>query len=835
MGQRKTSYSSNNAIYSHPNKLLENHLLSVGKLSQEILSSKRFNLDSYIEKCVIQDISYLIGVTHDSGKASFYFQDYIREKDEEKKQKLKNKPETHHACLSAIFTYYTVSKYLSDKDLLTKKYYNYFPIISFLVVKRHHGNLNNTDDEIVTFEEEVLESQAKTIYFDKLNDIYKRLLSKIGINFDCFFIKEKLLTEKPVYIYGKISEYKKEYQEDLEKEKKLIIYIEDDSTFFYYFIIMLLYSVLLDADKTDAAELEKIERVEIDENIVDKYIKTKFNEDDNKINQIRDSIYNEVISRGKEISLREDKILSLNVPTGTGKTLTSLSFAIKLKKRIEREKDYNPRIIYALPFLSIIDQNFNVFEDVFKSVNGEVPYSDLLLKHHHLSDIIYKTKEDEFESISKDVSKDILLIEGWNSEIVVTTFMQLFYSLISNKNRAIRKFHNITNSIIILDEVQSIPHKYWLLFKKTIEFFAEHFETYFIFVTATQPLIFNEEIGEIKSLVEDKKKYFKTLNRVTLVVNLEYLSIEDFKSILKEDILRNPDKDFLVVLNTINSSKAIYEYIKKLHLEKDKLYYLSTNIIPRERLKRINEIKKKKKDRQIIISTQLIEAGVDISVNIAYRDFGPLDSINQIAGRCNRNFGEKKGIVKIFLLKEENNGRVYYPHNIYENFIINKSKNIFRDRNTEIEESEFLKLSEDYFNIINSGKSDDYSENILKDVETLRFGELSKFKLIEEHFYKIDVFVEVDDEAKEVWNKYQSIVSDRTIPPLERKKEFLKIKKQFYDYVIAIPEKFKNELTYFDDKSELGYIAKNELELFYSLETGFKREGINTNSGIMLI
>ncbi len=824
MGRRKISYFSNDNIYSHPDKLLENHLSSVGRLSQEILSSKKLDLNGYIKKSVLSDISYLIGITHDLAKATFYFQDYVREKDEDRKQKLKNKPETHHACLSAIFTYYTIKKYLADKSLLNEGCYKYFPVLSFLVVKRHHGSLSNAYDEIIGFDEKLIETQTKAICFDALNQIYKRLISEIGIKFDCSFIKNKVFTEKPVYIYGKIKEYRKEFQENFENEKMLIRDMGDKHSLFYYLILMLLYSVLLDADRKDAAELQRIERANIYENIVDEYKDIRFKGDRDTINQMRNSIYGEVISKVGEISLEKDKILSLQVPTGTGKTLTSLSFAIKLKKRIKSEKDFNPRIIYSLPFLSIIDQNFNVFEKVFESVSGEIPASNILLKHHHLSDVIYSTKEDEFENADRDINKDLLLIEGWNSEIIVTTFMQLFHSLISNRNRAIRKFHNITNSIIILDEVQAIPHKYWLLFNKIIRFLADHFNTYFILVTATQPLIFNENVGEIKSLIKDKKKYFDDLQRVTLMIDLEHSSIEDLKLKLQEDILKNPDKDFLVVLNTINSSRKIYDYLKELQIENTILYYLSANIIPKERLERIKQIKGEKRHRQIIISTQLIEAGVDISVDIAYRDIGPLDSINQIAGRCNRNFGDKKGIVNIFRLKEESNGKTYYPHSIYESFIISKTKDVFKDRESRIEEPEFLRLSEDYFNKIDSGKSDDYSQSVLEYVEALKFDEISKFQLIEQDYYKIDVFVEIDDDAKVVWQKYQTLISDKTISSLERKKEFLKIKKCFYDYVISIPAKFKNNLTNFDDKHEIGYISYDELDKYYSLDTGFKRE-----------
>ena len=819
---------SSNQIKSHPDKLLKDHLFSVADLSRKIISAKKLNLDSYIDNGILEDISYLIGAGHDCGKATVYFQNYINENDEAKKAKLKNKPETHHSLISSLFTYYIVKQYLSNKNLINNKYYKYLPAIAFFVVKRHHGNLANALDEVILDDnkEEILEKQVKGIDINNVNAIYNKLLLKLDFNFDFKVIRDFILTAEPVYVYGEISRYRKKYTKDLEKEKRIIMNIDEEDTLFYYFTTLFLYSVLLDADKTDAAELKRKERKDIDKEIVDKYREIKFTDKDsnNKINRMRTQIYKEVADKVPLLSLEKDKILSLNVPTGSGKTLASLSFALKLRNRIIDEKNYNPRIVYALPFLSIIDQNFDVFEDVFLSVNGEEPTSDILLKHHHLSDIIYNTREDEFENIDKDIGKDILLIEGWNSEIIITTFMQFFYSLITNRNKAIRKFHNIANSIIILDEIQTIPHKYWLLLNKTIKFLSKCFNTYFILVTATQPLIFDEDEKEIKPLIENKEKHFKSLDRVNLMVNLNPVNVEHFEDILGKDILNNPKKDFLIVLDTVKTSKDIYDYIRKeLNLQKTKLYYLSTNIIPKEILRRIKEIKIEAK-RKIIVSTQLIEAGVDISVDIVCRDFGPLDSINQVAGRCNRSFENEKGLVKIFILKQENNGKRYYPHTIYESFIINKTEEIFKNRGERINEPEFLRISEDYFKAINEGKSDDISNSILKDVEKLKFDELSRFQLIEKDYYKIDVFVEADEEAKEVWHKYQDLISDRKISPFERKKEFLKIRRQFYDYVISIPERFKNKLTDFNDKTEMGYIASYDLDNLYSLETGFRRD-----------
>lgn len=762
---------------------------------------------------------YLIGVGHDFGKATSYFQDYINEKDKTKRAKLKNKPETHHGLISAIFTYYVVKEYLKTKNLLNEKYYEYLPVISFLVVKRHHGNLDNANDEIFfdKTEDEVLEKQIKSISFEKIKETYDSLVP----DFDCRIIREKILRSETINIYDK-EELQKKYVKDLSrKEKRRIRRIDEEQSLFFYFVVLLLYSILLDADKMDAANLKKTERIDIDEDLIDKYKKIKFGNENSKslINHMRNEIYKEVVSNVKCLNLDKDKILSLNVPTGTGKTLTALSFALKLKKRIKEEKGYKVRIIYALPFLSIIDQNFGVCEDIFKTVKKEKPTSDLLLKHHHLSDVIYTKRADEFENVDKDPSKDLLLIEGWNSEIVVTTFIQFFYSLITNKNRAARKFHNMIDSVVILDEVQTVPHKYWLLLNKAIKFFAKYFNTYFILMTATQPLIFDETKDEITSLIKNKEKHFSRLNRVKLITKSDPISLDEFKKVLRNDIIRNPTKSFLVILNTIRFSKEIYKFISKF-VSKSELYYLSTNIIPKERLARITEIKEREKKniRSVIISTQLVEAGVDIDVDTVYRDFAPMDSINQACGRCNRNFGDRQGIVNLFILMENKNGRAYYPYTIYENFIISKTKEVFKENNKkEIEEREFLKLSDRYFEKVNIAKSQDKSNEIIKDVEKLNFDELSKFKLIEKDYPEIDIFVESDKHAQFVWKEYEEIQS--LINLKERKDKFLGIKKDFYDYVISVPA--RSDFDFPPHVNGFYYVSNDQLENYYDKDTGF--------------
>ena len=803
------SFSCN--LYSHPDKLLKEHLSNVGCSSRETLSLKEIDLsDLELKKDVLVDLSYLIGVCHDLGKATEYFQNYIKETDEKKRMQMKSRPETKHGLLSAIFTYFVLREYLKDQQALNESLCDILSVIGYLIVKRHHGNLKDARSEVLDLREDedlvVLGRQIQSIDLNEVKKVYRDLF-KLDLSY--FF-----------------SHYQ-DIVKDILRKKKRIRRLKEEKNIQYSLITQLLYSVLLNSDKVDASGIQMDRnRGEISSDLVDAYkVIEGYNEPEGKINIIRNSIYDDVISTVGGLNL-EQKIYSLNVPTGTGKTLTSLSFALKLRDKLKTEKGFTPKIIYSLPFMSIIDQNFDVFEDVFEKVSGEPPTTDILLKHHHLADIFFETKDNEFET-----TESLFLIEGWNSEIIVTTFVQFFHTLISNKNRALRKYHNIVNSIVILDEVQSIPHEYWLLFKELISVFSKCFNTYFIFVTATQPLIFEPET-EITELVKDKTKYFNEFDRIELIPVLEITPFDEFKEIVRKETEKNKGKDFLIVLNTINSSKELYEHLKSFETEKTSYYYLSTNIIPKERLSRIGNIKTNK-GRKIIVSTQLIEAGVDIDVDIVYRDFSTLDSINQVAGRCNRNYrNDEMGLVKVFVLMDTNSKK-YYQY-IYGDkpILIDKTYQVLKSF-SKINEPLFLEITNEYYMKVKDAMSNDESEKMVSYLFDLKFESLQKnFRLIKQDYEKVDVFIELDDDAKRIWQIYQGIQEENNL--FERRKLFLEIKKKFYDYVISVPEKFRNQVG-FDEKMGIGRISKIEIDQGngYDPETGFKRD--SPGSGTLIL
>lgn len=777
-------------LMSHLNKKLENHLKNVADFSYDV-----FNFLEIENKELFSNISFLIGLTHDFAKSTSFFQTYLS--DHTKKEN------TQHSFLSAIFTYYVVKNYLDKNNI---NFESNLSIISYIVVLAHHGNLKDIT-KLDDYNEKKINSKMVLKQIEDLKSSDDNL-SKFYDDFEIDFFR----------FFDEFDEISEEITDGL-----LIFSFEGNID--NYFYILLFYSSLLDADKMDASESKRINRENIPGDIVDIFKKNNLRDSKDNINKTREEAYQEVNGNILNMDLNE-RILSIELPTGIGKTFTGVSAALKLKERINNELNFNPRIIYSLPFLTIVDQNSDTISSILNesSLNG----SNFLLNHNHLSDMNYKSNDLE----NYDISNSKILIEGWNSEIIVTTFIQFFYSIISNKNKSLRKFHNITNSIILLDEIQSLPYKYWKIINLFFKKLAYEYNCWIILMTATQPYIFKE--NEIKSLVDNVDYYFNKFDRVNYNFNLDSQNFEDFKKEFVDKISNDSKNDYLVVLNTINSSKELYEFIKDYYSVMDydiylddcngicyigddiQLIYLSNNIIPKHRLEKINAIKESHR-QSIVISTQLIEAGVDIDVDIIYRDLAPLDSLVQTAGRCNRSGNKEKGVVNVISLKNEN-GKSYSSF-IYDSLLLNKTKEVLTSLN-QISEKEFnLAAAKNYFKLIyNSGTQDDY---LIKIIKNLRFPEIpSNFKLIEEDIQKVDVFVVINSEAKLLFEKYNDIINN--YKGFNRKNEFLKIKNKFYKYVISVDKTKIGSTNLCND--EIFYIGENDVFRKYDLDTGFKPE-----------
>jgi len=782
-------------LYSHPDKLLIDHLNNVAQSCVEKFRSMQHNLSKYMSKEYWEKLAWLMGFSHDLGKATSYFQKYLFESDDRKRTIMKNQPETGHSLISAVFSYWITREFVKDKE---DGYLQNMPFFLYLIIKKHHGNINNaipSGDEAdeLNIPYKHLDRQRDAINKNELQNLFNMINEKLSLKIQCKNLPESLT------LYFKTELLRKE-KNIFRNRHKLI----DD-----YFIFQYLYSLLLHSDKEDAifGSRPEIPRLSISTDIIKQYKDANFEDSGSRINQIREAIFNDANRSISQIELN-NKIFSLNVPTGSGKTLTALSVALKLRERLNNKIGNSPRIIYGLPYTSIIDQNFDVYQKLF-----DKPKSNLLLKHHHLAEISYRQNDNaaEFEA-----SEARFLIESWESEIIVTTFFQIFHTLFTNRNRMIQKFHKLTNSIVLLDEVQVLPYKYWDLVRNTIKKMSEMFNIYFILITATQPRIF--EHSEIVELIPNKTDYFAQFDRVNLQFEPEKIGLECYIEKCRDEIHQSK-KSYLFVMNTIDSSIRLFNELEKTGLKAD-YFYLATNIIPRHRLNRIKAIKKSK-NRKIIVSTQMIEAGVDIDIQNVWRDFAPLESINQVCGRCNRNFADKKGNVKIFEIVNENHNNTPFSKYIYGKSALSiiETKEALGDR-TSISETEFLHNMDTYYQKLKEKIAGDESDKNLAFMANLQFADLYKsFKLIDNADYdRKDVFVEIDHDAQKVWNHYNNL--SRIKNPFERKNEFLKFRKDFYDYVISVPAKYVNCGE--EHPSGIVYAPLESLEFCYDNDTGWK-------------
>lgn len=786
--------SSSSKLLSHPDKLLRCHLLNVAERSRETVTNLSVNLSRIsLAREDLAEMCWIIGACHDYGKATKFFQEYLMEADGKTKAKLRYRAETNHAHLSSLFTYSQLKTRFKESE---SPIATLIPLIGYEAVRRHHGNLGDMHAEVRGPGEadqnrdlEVFKKQVKETNMEDLIELYYDVFSS-----------EELET-----FNENIEEVYKEIRRSTPVLRKTRRYGEEASI-----LTLFCFSVLVSMDKEDASGLVAARNsAALEPEIIEKYREIcGHDKPETDLNKMRNRIYLNAHEKAYQIDL-DKRIMSLNMPTGSGKTLTGLNFALRLRDRLKNERGMNPRIIYSVSFVSIIDQNSKVFEDAYRSVMGVPPKSDAMLKHHHLADVLYDAAEGEH---GYDVLESQFFVEGWNSEIIFTTFVQLFHSMLTNRNRALRKLHRIANAIVLLDEVQSIPHEYWHLLRKYLNTFSEFFQTYFIFMTATMPYIFPE--NEVTEIIDEPEQYHGFFDRVDLHSCLEEKHIEDFMVEVTEMIRSNPDKRYLIILNTVKSSQRVYNYLKE-QLPEMRRVYLSTMVTPRERLQRIEAIRGDDSP-VIVVSTQLVEAGVDIDMDIVFRDMAPLDSVIQAAGRCNRNFRPERGSIYLVKLVDE---RPFYSY-IYgsTSVLVTRTLNVLENV-AHIAERGFRELVTSFYGKVQKGMSEDRSRQVLECLEMMKFDKLEGFKLIEEDYPKVDVFVEDNLEAEKIWERYVSLreVKDRA----ERRKGFLTIKRELLEHVISVPEAYRNKVGWSED-TEMGYIILSEG--LYDLELGFLRE-----------
>lgn len=504
----------------------------------------------------------------------------------------------------------------------------------------------------------------------------------------------------------------------------------------------LLFSLLLEADKAFLAlRTEHLnhyvyqQRPELPPECVDARLTSL---PDTPLNALRHTLRTRLLSA----MAVDHPCCTLTLPTGTGKTLLAATWALTQRTRA-RVTGSTPKIIIALPFLSIIDQT----EQEYRTLLGLNPHdraqSNQLLASHSLS---YSEYEIEGQTLGANAAR--FFLDTWQSEIVITTFDQLLLALFSPKTRHQMRFHALMDALIILDEVQTVPCRLWDLVGQALRGLTTESRTRILLMSATQPALLSGA-RELAGDPEQVAAVFAQFKRYRLrLCHRERQELSAFIQSLQPRLTAwcAQGKRVLITLNTRASAKAVWRAMRAQQPDIP-VWLISADVTPRDRLIKIAAIKALSNGQPgIVVSTQTIEAGVDIDLDIVIRDFAPLDALIQIAGRCNRNnrLGDHGGQVEIVSLT--NPRGCEYAQMVYDagdrqtgsgQFgLLEMTREILADLD-EIGEESVLELSRRYFDLIKTRKNtgQDLTESFARwtdmpDIRTLLRGRKTQIAFV---------------------------------------------------------------------------------------------------------
>jgi CRISPR-associated endonuclease/helicase Cas3 len=422
-------------------------------------------------------------------------------------------------------------------------------------------------------------------------------------------------------------------------------------------LVRFLLSGLIDADRLDTADFETPGNTRIRNYGQYHPWDTLIERLDNRLKEFKsknevDELRAQVSQACLDYALKPKDIYQLTVPTGGGKTLASLRFALNHAKLHSMD-----RVFYVIPYTSIIDQNAEEIRKILEDRDANGEYLDKVVLEHHSN----LTPEEE-------TRRQNLLAQNWDAPVVLTTQVQFLESLFGSGTRGVRRMHQLANSVIILDEVQTIPINMIHMLNLALRFLVHTCGATVVLCTATQPPLDKLDnpyraliVKPEQRIIQNEKELFARLKRVEVFDKRKVGEWSDGEvAELAENQLQEKGS-VLIVVNTKKSASALYQAIAERKITGVEPYHLSTNMCPAHRLTVLNKIKKKldNKEPVICVSTQLIEAGVDIDFAAVIRYLAGLDSIAQSAGRCNRH-GVREGLGNVWIVnpKDENIGKL---------------------------------------------------------------------------------------------------------------------------------------------------------------------------------
>lgn len=588
----------------------------------------------FSEKISCGEAGRLLGLLHDLGKYSKAFQQYIRsstgmldpDRDDAWVDAAGMKGKIDHSTAGAQWVWQHIGRYGGPGRLMAH--------VLAVCLASHHGGLLDCLDPVG--KNIFLKRMGKENSATHLTECLSGCDEKIKTKLDQLISKKTLQT-----CWLKILSIIAPQQQEPDRLKH----------FRLGFLCRFLFSCLLDADRIDSADFEHPENR--------KYRRTgpvdwqaaitKFEqhiagfEARNEVDTIRSRISRQCLTR----SDAPQGIYTLSVPTGGGKTLSSMRFALHHAKKHQLD-----HIFYIIPYTSIIDQNAKVIREILDRENDGLPW---VLEHHSNLDPEKQTWHTK------------LTAENWDTPVIFTTMVQFLEAMFGGGTRGPRRLHNLARSVLIFDEIQCLPVNCVHLFCNGLNFLVNHTGSTAVLCTATQPLLgrVNREYGALElstenELVHDVEQLFKDLKRVRIVHQIRNSgwSREDISDLAISRV--QSSGNCLVVVNTKKWARQLYKQcFQNLaaagQQDAVKIFHLSTSLCPAHRRLILDQVIEclYREEPVLCISTQLIEAGVDIDFNTVIRFLAGLDSIAQAAGRCNRNGRLEQGEVVVLNPAEE--------------------------------------------------------------------------------------------------------------------------------------------------------------------------------------
>ena len=589
------------------------HLLETKALAEEAGS-----------KIGLVHLAGLTALLHDFGKLSQDFQNYIQEAYNNPTHPPK-RGSVDHSTAGAHFLWQRFANDGISKAMLE-------PVCNSIYT--HHNQLLDFIDR-EGYSPFYQRMQKEVQYLDELEQIFY----------------QEVMSEKELIQYFQLAK-----EEFIRYLKRITIVAKEPKSAKRIAMTMLnklLYSILIDSDRLNARHFdENIQNPTLInshhifntalqnlESFLEEKQKTSL---PNNITKLRQEMSNQCFEKSK----LPTGIYTLSIPTGGGKTFASLRFALNHAQQYNKQ-----RIIYIIPFTTVIEQNAKEVRDVLK-------IDDILEHHSNVVDITEGVEELTYEQLMKKRKLEAMK-DNWDSPIIFTTLVQFLNVIFNGKSRNLRRMHNLANSILIFDEVQSLPVSCVSLFNTAIQYLKDFMNTTTILCTATQPALnfvkYNLSVdAELVENLPDVVNAFKRTNVHSLIRASGWYTVDLAEFI--EDKLETT-KNILVVMNNKSVVRKLFDELNERGIA---VYHLSTAMCPAHRKEMIKDIRRDlKEDKKFVcVSTQLIEAGVDVSFECVMRSLAGIDSIAQSAGRCNRHGEAELKDVYVFNHAEENLSRL---------------------------------------------------------------------------------------------------------------------------------------------------------------------------------